>query len=244
MITASFRFYAELNDFLPQNKKVVPFELLFPAGQTVKHMIESCGIPHTEVDLILVNGEPVEFSYQLKQDDSVSVYPVFETLDITNVSKVYPKPLRVIAFILDCHLGRLAAYLRLLGLDVLYRNDYCDDELAEISEKEKRICVTRDRGLLKRNQISHGCLIHSVHPREQALEVVYRFQLEHQLSPFTRCVDCNGRLHEVHEAEIAAQLLPGTRDHYHDFVQCIQCGKVFWKGSHYQRLLEFVESIR
>jgi hypothetical protein len=244
MIKASFRFYAELNDLLPMDKRAVTFELEFPPGQTVKHMIESSGVPHTEVDLILANGEPVNFFFQLQQGDRVSVYPIFETLDITSLVKLRPEPLRVCAFVLDCHLGRLAAYLRLLGLDVLYRNDYSDEELAEISEKAKRICITRDRGLLKRKQISHGCLIHSLDPREQALEVVRRFQLEQQLKPFTRCVKCNGLLQEVHESEIADQLLPGTRENYHDFAQCAQCGKLFWKGSHYNRLLEFIAYVQ
>ena len=243
MINASFRFYAELNDLLPHERRATSFDLKFPVGQTVKHMIESCGVPHTEIDMILVNGSSVGFSYQLQQGDRVSVYPVFETLDIASIGKLHSDPLRVCAFVLDCHLGRLAAYLRLLGLDVLYRNDYSDDELTMISEREKRICVTRDRGLLKRKQISHGCLIHSLAPREQALEVVRRFQLEAQLKPFTRCVNCNGLLHAVDKKVIAEQLLPGTRSHYYDFVQCICCGKIYWKGSHYQRLVEFIESI-
>lgn len=243
MIRASFRFYAELNDLLPYERRAVSFDLEFPPGQTVKHLVESCGVPHTEIDLILVNGVSVDFSHQLQQGDRVSIYPVFETLDITSIGNLRPDPLRGCAFVLDCHLGRLAAYLRLLGLDVLYRNDYSDDELAAISEKEKRICVTRDRGLLKRKQISHGCLIYSLAPREQTLEVIRRFQLEKQLNPFTRCVNCNGLLYAVDEETIADQLLPGTRSHYHDFARCTNCGKIYWQGSHYRRLIEFVESI-
>ncbi len=156
MNTTAFRFYAELNDFLQPHWKYTSFTISFPTGQTVKHLIESCGVPHTEVDLILVNGVSVNFSYPLNNNDRVSVYPVFETIDISEVTILRPFPLQETKFVLDCHLGRLAVYLRLLGFDVLYRNNFSDEELADVSEKDKRICLTRDRGLLKRNQIEHG----------------------------------------------------------------------------------------
>jgi len=241
MNTAFFRFYAELNDFLEPEKRYCDFTVSFPSGQTIKHLIESSGIPHTEVDLILVNGSPVEFSCQLKDQDRVSVYPVFETIDISGINILRPSPLREIKFVLDCHLGSLAVYLRLLGFNVIYRNDFQDEELAEISEKEKYICLTRDRGLLKRKQIMHGYLIRALDPRQQLIEVVRRFQLASRMKPFTRCTRCNGFLHPVPEETVADQLLPGTRSHFHEFSRCDTCGWLYWKGAHYERLQKIVD---
>lgn len=240
---AIFRFYAELNDFLAPDLRYRDFTITFPSGQTVKHLIESSGIPHTEVDLILVNGSPVEFSYQLKNDDRVSVYPIFETVDIADINILRPSPLREIKFVLDCHLGSLAVYLRLLGFDVLYRNDFPDEELAEISEKGKYICLTRDRGLLKRKQVTHGYLVRALDPREQLVEVVRRFQLVSRMKPFTRCTRCNGFLHPVSEEEIADQLLPGTRSHFHEFSRCDACSWIYWKGAHYERLQKIIDFV-
>ena len=153
---AYFRFYAELNDFLPKNRRYVLFPLTFKNRQTVKHLIESIGVPHPEVDLILVNSEPKDFSYIVQDRDVISVYPVFESFNISAENKLRPEPLREPKFVLDGHLGRLAAYLRLLGFDCLYRNDYADEEVTGISHDENRICLTRDRGLLKRKIITRN----------------------------------------------------------------------------------------
>ena len=243
MNTAVFRFYAELNDFLEPEKRYRDFAVSFPTGQTVKHLIESCGIPHTEVDLILVNGIPVEFAYQLKNKDRVSIYPVFEMIDISEINILRPSPLRETRFVLDCHLGSLAVYLRLLGFDVLYRNDFPDEELARISEKEKYICLTRDRGLLKRKQIMHGYLVRALDPREQLVEVVRRFQLISKIKPFTRCTRCNGFLHPVPKEAVADQLLPGTRLHFQEFSRCDTCGQIYWKGTHYERLQRIIDFV-
>ena len=159
MTTAFFRFYAELNNLLPVNQRFRDIRQVFQGNQTVKHLIESLGIPHTEIDLILVNGNSVDFSFVPKEGDHVSVYPVFESFDISTLNHLRPIPLRDLRFVLDGHLGRLAAYLRLLGFDSLYHNDFSDEELAQISDNEKRILLTRDRGLLKRSQVTHGFLL-------------------------------------------------------------------------------------
>jgi hypothetical protein len=127
---AIFRFYAELNDFLPAQKRQQDITHSFELNASVKDMIEAQGVPHTEIDLILVNGQSMDFSYLVQDGDQISVYPVFELLDISPVIRLRPKPLRVTRFVLDVHLGRLATYLRIMGFDTLYRNDYEDDELA------------------------------------------------------------------------------------------------------------------
>jgi uncharacterized protein len=232
MTTAVFRFYAELNSLLPTNRRFQNIQQEFKGRQTVKHLIESLGIPHTEIDLILANGSSVDFSYIPKEGDRISVYPVFESLDISPVIHPRPLPLRESKFILDGHLGRLADYLRMLGFDSLYDNDFQDEELALISVNETRILLTRDRGLLKRCLITHGYLLTAHDPKEQLLAVVRRFDLYSQFKPFTRCIVCNGLLFSVNKADIIDLLEPKTRLYFEDFKQCANCGKVYWKGSH------------
>ncbi|MGH8501124.1 MAG: Mut7-C RNAse domain-containing protein [Gammaproteobacteria bacterium] len=156
MASAHFRFYEELNDFLPPGQRKVGFEYAFAGRPAIKDVIEALSVPHTEVDLILMNGESVDFSAPLMDGARVSGYPMFEALDITRVSRVRSRPLRASRFVLDTHLGRLARYLRLLGFDTWYRNDYDDAELARICQSEQRILLTRDRELLKRSVVTHG----------------------------------------------------------------------------------------
>ena len=146
--TAEFRFYEELNDFLPENRRKILFPFAFEGTPSVKDSIEALGVPHTEIDLILVNGISVDFGCLIRDGDRISVYPVFESIDITPLVRVHSQPLREPRFVLDMHLGRLARYLRMLGFDTLYRNDYADAELARISSQEYRILLTRDPGLL------------------------------------------------------------------------------------------------
>ena len=241
--TAYFRFYAELNDFLPKNQRYALFPLAFKNRQTVKHLIESIGVPHPEVDLILVNSEPKDFSYIVQDKDVISVYPVFESFDISAENKLRPEPLREAKFVLDAHLGRLAAYLRLLGFDTLYRNDYADEELAEISHNENRICLTRDRGLLKRNMVERGYCLRSTDSRQQVKEVLRRFDLFRSVKPFQRCAHCNGMLEDVDKKEIIDQLLPQTKRYYDEFRRCPECGQVYWKGAHFQRIVKLIESL-
>ncbi|MBC7225389.1 MAG: Mut7-C ubiquitin/RNAse domain-containing protein, partial [Anaerolineae bacterium] len=230
------RFYAELNDFLPPSRRQVTFAHEVKGRAAVKDVIESLGVPHTEVDLILVNGESVDFGYLVQEGDRIAVYPVFESIDITPILRVRPRPLREPRFVVDGHLGRLAAYLRMLGFDTLYRNDYADAELARLSAEEGRILLTRDRGLLKRGQVTHGyCLRHTV-PREQAVEVLRRFDLGGAVQPFRRCLRCNGLLEGVAREDVWDLLPPHVRAAHEEFRRCAQCGRVYWKGSHYRRM--------
>jgi uncharacterized protein with PIN domain len=241
--TAYFRFYAELNDFLPKKQRYVLFPLTFKNRQSVKHLIESIGVPHPEVDLILAGSEPRDFSYIVQDKDVISVYPVFESFDISTENKLRPEPLREPKFVLDSHLGRLAAYLRLLGIDSLYRNDYADEEITEISHNENRICLTRDRGLLKRNIITRGYCLRSMDSRQQVKEVLRRFDLVRKVKPFQRCVHCNGMLEDVDKNEIIDQLLPKTKQYYDEFRRCSECGQVYWKGSHFKRIIKLIEGL-
>jgi uncharacterized protein with PIN domain len=244
MAQAFFRFYAELNDFLPAQRRQTDFVHSFRGRVSVKDMIESLGVPHTEVDLILADGRSVDFAYLVRDGDRVSVYPVFEALDISPAIRLRPLPLREARFILDVHLGRLAAYLRLLGFDTLYSTDASDDSLAQNASAEKRILLTRDRGLLKRGIVDRGYCVRHAEPRRQLAEVVRRFDLSGNLRPFRRCLRCNGLLRPTAKEAIADRLPRGTLRHYDDFRVCDGCGHVYWKGPHYRRMLGIVEEIR
>ncbi len=171
MHTNYLRFYEELNDFLPEERKKKRFTHHFIDRTSVKDLIESLGVPHTEVDLILVNGKSVNFKYLINDGDDISVYPVFESFDITEVQHLRPKPLRKPKFVADVHLGRLTRYLRMMGFDVSYKNNFDDDEIVRISLKEKRAILTKDRGILKRRDVTHGFWIRSTKVEEQVKEV-------------------------------------------------------------------------
>ena len=235
-----FRFYAELSDFLPAAKRQITFEHTFEGRVSVKHMIEALGVPHPEVDLVLVNGQSVDFSYLVQDGDRISVYPVFESIDITPLVRLRPQPLREPRFVLDTHLGQLASYLRLLGFDTLYRNDYNDPELAQISQSEGRLLLTKDRGLLKRKIVSHGYCVRATDPEQQMLEVVERFDLRGQFKPFKRCLRCNGLIEDVAKADVEERLPAETRRYYEEFRICGACRQVYWKGSHYERMRTFL----
>jgi uncharacterized protein with PIN domain len=243
VLTSSFRFYEELNNFLPEERRGVEFIYSFDRRASIKDCIESMGVPHTEVDLILVNGFSVDFTYILTDKDRVSVYPLFELLDITEVTRLRPRPLRDPRFVVDVNLGRLARYLRLLGFDTLYRNDYQDTDLVRICLEQRRIVLSRDRNLLKHSAITHGCFIHNTDPLRQIEEVIKRLDLANIATPFKRCVRCNGLLRPIEKSLIEERLPPLTRKHYELFWICGDCEQAYWKGAHYQRMMELVEGL-
>ena len=243
MKSATFRFYAELNDFLPPDRQSVSFAYRFLDRTTVKDMLEGLGVPHTEVDLILVNGEPAPFLRIVEDGDRVSVYPVFESFDIGPLERLRPEPLRDPKFVLDTHLGRLAAYLRMAGFDTLYENRAEDAELARTSRGEHRILLTRDIGLLKRGAVTHGYFVRETAPRRQLAEVLERFDLGRRLRPFTRCLRCNTPLEPADKAEVAARLPAQTRELYDEFQRCPRCGGVYWKGGHYRRMRQWMRAL-
>jgi len=238
------RAYAELNDFLPAESRGVTVRRPFRGHQTVKDVLEAMGIPHTEVDLILVNGSPRGFGYRPSTGDRIAAYPMFEALDVGSTARLRPVALRDPRFVVDVNLGRLARLLRVLGFDVRWSSDADDATLAEISLREQRILLTRDRGLLKRRAITHGLFVHSQQPEEQTLEVIKRLDLAERLAPLTRCVRCNGELAAVSKHEVLDQLEPLTRQYYEEFSRCTECGRIYWAGSHHAGLVGLVERLR
>ena len=243
MTTATFRFYEELNDFLAPERRGREFVCRCARAATTKHMIEALGVPHTEVELVLVNGESVGFERLLADGDRVAIYPKFESLDITPLLRVRERPLRVIRFIADAHLGGLAHLLRMIGFDTLYENDLRDEDIEWLSGAQQRIVLTRDRELLKRRGISHGCYVHALRPEQQLREIFDRLDLASAARPFTRCLSCNCALHPVEKEQIASLLPRGVRERYQRFSLCEGCGRVFWEGTHWRRMRSLVDSL-
>jgi len=243
MKRASFRFYAELNDFLPRGRRGVSFVHEFGGAPSVKDVIESLGVPHTEIDLILADGKSVDFSWAVRDGARVSVYPVFESIDITPLLRVRPAPLREVRFILDGHLGRLARYLRMLGFDAWWRRDARDEEIARVAAVENRIVLTRDRGLLKRAIVTHGYCVRESDPRRQLTEVVRRLDLVRSIAPFRRCLRCNALLESVRKEDVIAELPAAVRERHDAFRRCSSCGRVYWAGSHQRSMERLVSAV-
>ena len=209
----------------------------------MKDVIESLGVPHPEIDLILVNGVSVPFDYAVQRGDRIAVFPHFTTLDVGTLTRVRPRPLDTVRFVADVHLGKLARYLRLVGLDTAYRADANDATLADLADREGRILLTRDQGLLKRRRVAHGYFIRETHPHRQLVEVLRRFgPLE--LRAFSRCLRCNDLLRAVPKSAVDSALLPRTRQHYDRFEVCSGCGRIYWKGSHWKRLTHVIDAAR
>lgn len=236
MEQAAFVFHGDLNDFLPESRRRHALGLTFNSDQSVKHLIESLGIPHTEVWRVLVNGRQVDFSYLPRQGDQVEVFPPVEPAPGEHPGGEW-------RFVLDSHLGRLAHYLRMLGFDTLYRNDFDDDELAEISELQGRILLTRDRRLLMRSRVQRGYWLRSKIPRQQLVEVLRRFGIQDQVVPFRRCIQCNRLLQPVSKAEVLHRLEPLTKKYFEEFRICPGCQRIYWRGSHYDRMQRFIEQV-
>lgn len=241
MAIAEFRFYEELNDFLPPERRKETFLYSYAERATVKNAIEALGVPHTEVEVILVNGESVGFSYLLQDGDRVAVYPQFESIDITPLLRVRERPLRHTRFVADAHLGGLAKYLRLLGFDTLYRNNFRDEEVAQIAVAERRIVLTRDRSLLMHKKITHGCYVRAMKPWQQLDEILRRLDLSRSIRPFTRCICCNHTLEPIAKEAVLTRLPTSTIEFYDKFWICCNCDRIYWAGSHYRRLQALVD---
>jgi len=239
----TFRCYAELNDFLPDQYRQKPFIRSLMTPVTLGEAIESLGIPLSEVDLVLVNGEPSIRCRRLYDNDYVSLYPTFETLDISSLKNENAPALRVTRFILDAHLGKLAKYLRLLGFDTIYRNDLDDNEIIDIASGEGRIILTRDKLLLKSKRITHAYYVRATDKHDQLREVVLKFDLYSQFKSFTRCMTCNAGLVPKQKQEIAQYAPEEILRIYNEFFFCPTCRKVFWKGSHFHRMEAYIRNL-
>ena len=229
MRTAEFLFTRGLEFFLPQHAAQV--RLTFAEHQTVKHLVEALGVPHVEVGEVLEDGQPVGLGARPADGSRIEVRP--------------PGPGCPVAprFLLDNHLGRLAALLRMLGFDCLYQNNFQDEGLAAILADDARILLSRDRRLLMRKAVLYGYCPRSLDPQVQLGEVVRRFELAGQAQPFHRCLRCNTPLVPVDKAAVLGRLEPLTRRYFDEFALCPHCDQVYWKGSHYERMEGLIASL-
>jgi hypothetical protein len=243
MPNGTFRFYEELNDFLPKHRRKTDFEATFKGKRSIKDMIEALGVPHTEIDLILVNGNSVDFNYILQAEDRVSVYPVFESLNITNVTRLRKIPLRRNKFIADINLGDIVKYMRVLGLDLYYDPLLSTREIIEISKRENRVILTKSRKLLKFKDVSHGIFIRPGTTTEQIRRIIDFLDIKDKIKPFSRCLRCNTRLNIVRKEKIIDRIPPKTKEFCNKYVQCRSCNKIYWKGTHFIGMEKVVRQI-
>jgi uncharacterized protein with PIN domain len=230
------RFYEELNDFLPQDKRKRDFEIEVDRTRSVKDAIESAGVPHTEVDLVVVDGRSVDFAHLLRGGERVAVYPMFEALDISPLVRLRPRALRDPRFVADVHLGKLARHLRMAGFDTQWSNDWDDDEIVERSLAERRTILTRDKGMLRRREVERGYFVRATESEKQLAEVVRALQLERLVTPFVRCRECNVILEEVAKESVIGRLPEKVRGCYERFKRCPGCDRVYWEGTHFARM--------
>jgi uncharacterized protein len=240
--TVRLRFHGDLPFFLGSSARTPLIEKRLREKTSVKDAIESCGVPHTEVDLVVANGSPVTFSHHLVSDEEIDIYPVAAPAEFFPADRLQQRGLA--RFVADGHLGKLARDLRLLGLDVHYANDASDAQLLMMATTENRALLTRDRRLLMHAILQHGYCPRSHDPDEQIIEVIRRFNLAELIAPYTRCLQCNGLLERVEKSEVIGQLEPLTKIYYADFRRCAACGKIYWPGSHFGKLQARLEKIR
>lgn len=234
--TATIQVYGALNDFVESKNTNVTYD--FNGRPSLKDAIEAIGIPHPEVEEILLNGKVANFDDPLKNGDHLEVFDRYKAENPILSNRIGPKK-----FVLDIHLGKLARLLRLLGFNTLYENDLDDDEIIKIALEDQRIILTRDLGILKNNKVKRGYWLRSQDSEIQLEEVLTYFDLKNKVKPFTRCMICNGLVKEVEKSKIKNQLEPLTKENFNEFFQCQQCEQVYWKGSHYQRMKGLIEKI-
>mgnify|MGYP001827935049 FL=1 len=238
---ARFHFHAGLAELLVRRYRADAPSYRFRDQPGIKDAIEAMGIPHTEVDVILANGLSVNFSYPLQDNDTIDVYPVFADIPITRPLRLSPRPPHPAAFVIDIHLGRLARRLRLLGFDACYSNAFADAEIMAVAEREDRIILTRDTGILKHRKVRHGYLVRCDHLDGQLRETLKRYDLSGRIQLWSRCMLCNGLMEKVSKAKVEPFLETKTRLYYEDFQRCSSCGQVYWKGSHYHGINRWLD---
>ncbi len=237
------RLYEELNDCLPREKRKADLHLSVADDMPVGRLLDELGVPAGKVDMIRVNGESVDLRHRLRDGDRISVFPVFESFDISDQVRVREHPLRAPRFVLDAHLGKLAAYMRMLGFDTLYKNDFKDHMLMALSRNKGRILLSKDRTLVHKSGLTRVYEVKAVRPRAQLSEVLERFDLYGLVRPFQRCMECNALLETVRRDEVAGRVPPQVWQEYQVFRVCPDCHKVYWSGSHYRRMREFIQSL-
>jgi len=219
---ARFQFYAPLGEFLPRPQRDVSFESSCARAASLKNAIEALGVPHTEVGPVTVNGAPATLQRMVRDRDLIEVRP-----------REKEKP---DLFLADAHLGGLARFLRMLGYDTLFHDRLQDGEIRRVAGEERRIVLTRDRELLKCREIARGCYVRAQKPEVQLREVAGRYDLASASRPFTLCLQCNLPLEPIEKSQVVTRLPQQVAQLHERFVHCTGCDRVYWPGSHYDRM--------
>lgn len=241
LFNVRLKFHGDLPFFLRSKRDTVDRRL--NERTSVKDIIEACGVPHTEVDLILVDGNPVDFGHIIGFEASIEAFPTgLKTVTSFPENRLQVRDVR--KFIADGHLGKLVRDLRLLGIDVICDRDAEDRQLVKAVATQDRALLTRDRRLLMHAAVRHGYYLRSQNPLQQTVEVLRRFDLSPALAPFIRCLRCNALLEPVSKEKIVGQLEPLTKIYYDQFRSCSGCKQVYWPGSHFEKLQRRIKAIR
>lgn len=240
--TVRLAFHGDLLLFLNRRAHPEILERILTEKMSVKDVIESCGVPHPEVDLILVNGQPVDFGHTVEGDANIEAFPVGH--QNTQCKEQHLQTHFDKRFVVDGHLGRLARNLRLLGFDAAYDPQAHDRQLLDRMKSENRALLTRDRRLLMHAIVRNGYCPRSQNPDEQTIEVIRRFHLLKSIAPFIRCLRCNASLEKIAKDDVIEKLEPLTKIYYHQFRRCTGCGQIYWPGSHFSKLQRRIEVIR
>ena len=231
-------FPEEFRRFVRPRKRDLNIRYVVDRKTSVKDIIEALGVPHTEVGRITAGGESVGFDWIPTDSNRIHIRPITPPFDVTKPSFLRPIPFSGLRFIVDVNVGKLALLLRILGLDTEYTNTLGDREIAERAESEQRIVLSKDTGLLKRNQVVFGRHIQSVRPDDQLVEVVRFFGIQGPFQPFSRCLRCNQVLEPVEKADILHRLQPKTKKYFNRFKTCPDCDRIYWNGSHLDLMKE------
>ena len=243
MIEINISVDSDLTFFLPKKRRQGSLTYHLDRRASIKDIIESQGVPHTEIGEILFNGNRVDFNYLPLCDGQIKVSAISPPFDVCSPSFLRPDPFHQIKFIADVNVIRLGKLMILLGFDVLYSSWFNDQEVANIAQQQERIVLTRDTQMLKRNKIVYARRVRENRPYDQLLEVLEFFGLQQLAQFFSRCVICNLPLKSVEKKEVMHCLEPKTKKYYHSFKRCLGCGKIYWKGSHYEHIKTIFQSI-
>ena len=232
-------FWGNLKELLrPQFRGLSRIEYQLARQASVKDIIEACGVPHTEIGRLTVAGREIPFSWPGANSDTLDVYPLRAPVDVASPTLLRPEVLATIAFAVDMNVGKLATLLRMAGFDTFYSNDISDPDLIGVALREKRILLSKDTNLLKRKEVVFGYLVREIHPEKQLAEIVHLYGIKEQFRPLSRCLRCNGVLQPVGKQQVLDQLEPLTKKYYDSFRRCQGCGKIYWPGSHRDKMLQ------
>ncbi len=209
-----------------------PIEYRLERRASIKDIVESLGIPHTEIGTIQVGNRTTDFAFLPGPGQRIRVSEITPPFDVTRPSLLRPAPLETIRFVVDVNVGRLAALLRLTGFDVAYGNSLDDSHIAKLAHCENRVVLTKNRALLKRSKIVFGRLVRAMQPENQLIETLQFFGLTGPHNLFSRCLLCNRELKPVAKADILHRLEPKTKKYFNTFKTCPDCNRIYWRGSH------------